>query len=243
MSHPTFYSSFATYYEAIFPFSSNVYAFLRKAMPSPFQTCVDIGCGPGHYAARLSSAGLTMFAADLDAAMIAYAHQHYPQLAVECVDMRSVATFPRRFGVTAFDAAYCIGNTAAHLPQADFATFVGAVAGILKPGAVWLLQVMNWDYVLQQSTFTFPLIEVENNITFQREYRDISEETLTFYTRLRAEDRVVFEDAVPMYPLRAVDIVALHTQAGFTLCQHVGSYTGVPFEIGTLSASIFVFTL
>lgn len=242
MSPPTFYSSFATYYEAIFPFSTGVYAFLRHAIPAHCRICVDIGCGTGHYAARLAENGLAMSAVDLDAEMIVYAQQHYPQVAVECMDMCAVATFPRVFGVAAFEAAYCIGNTAAHLPPTDLATFLVDLARILRPGAVWIMQVMNWDYVLQHRAFTFPLIETENGVTFQRAYRDIAEEKVTFHTRLQSGSRVIFEDAVPLYPLRSSEIIRLHTQTGFTLRKHVGNYAGAAWDAHIFSANIFVFT-
>ena len=49
----SFYSKFASYYEAIFPFSQSVADFLRE-YSSPQQTCLDVGCGTGHYAEDLA---------------------------------------------------------------------------------------------------------------------------------------------------------------------------------------------
>ena len=242
MAPTSFYSRLAAYYETIFPFSAGVYAFLRQTIPACCRTCVDVGCGTGHYAARLADEGVTMVAVDSDAAMVAYARQHYSQLAVECVGMQSVATLPRLFDITAFDAAYCIGNTAAHIPQTELATFLLDLAHILRPGAVWIIQVMNWDYVLHQRAVTFPLITAENDVTFYREYRDISEERVTFHTRLQSGPTVIFEDAVTLYPLRAAEIIELHSQAGFTLQQHVGNYAGAAWDALMFSANIFVFT-
>ena len=90
MSPITFYSSFATYYETIFPFSASVYAFLRHSIPPHCRICLDIGCGTGHYAARLTEHGLTMAAVDLDTEMIAYAQQHYPAAYLGSVPTRYV---------------------------------------------------------------------------------------------------------------------------------------------------------
>jgi len=142
----TLYAEFAEYYEAIFPFSETVYSFLRRFLTATGGRCLDVGCGTGHYAGRLAVDGFTTVGVDLDAAMIAYAKQHYPHATFHCMNMLDIAGLGE-----SFDAIYCIGNTAAHLTQAQFARFLKTVDPILSPGGSWILQVMNWDYVLRQT--------------------------------------------------------------------------------------------
>ena len=124
----------------------------------------------------------------------------------------------------------------------QFAQFLDAVKDVLEPGAPWILQVMNWDYVLAQGAFTFPVIETSEGLTFHREYRDISAAQVMFHTRLQSDVGVIFEDEVPLYPLRSADIARLHRERGFTPVDHFGSYAGDPFDPGLFSANIFVFT-
>jgi hypothetical protein len=44
-----------------------------------------------------------------------------------------------------------------------------------------------------------------------------------------------------MFPLRAVEYQALHAARGFYPVEHVGSYSGVPFNPAAFSASILVY--
>ncbi len=231
----SFYTEFSDYYELIFPFSTTVYTFLRHYIIPKQTRCLDVGCGTGHYCGRFAAAGAEAVGIDLDAAMIAYARAHYPHAEFHTMNMLDVTDFDRPF-----DAVYCIGNTAAHLTPKYFRIFVDRVRSICRPGAPWILQVMNWDYVLTRTQLTLPVIEA-GSATFYREYRDISEARVTFHTRLEVEGHVIFDDAVPLYPLRSDDIVHMHTDTGFSFAEHFVSYARVPFDPKAFSANIFVF--
>ncbi|MGC9396775.1 MAG: class I SAM-dependent methyltransferase [Anaerolineae bacterium] len=246
----SFYAEFAEHYEAIFPFSETVYALLRRYISTRHRRCLDVGCSSGHYCGRLADDGFDAVGIDLDAAMIAQAKRRYPQARFYTLNMLDIAellsthhptTQPPNSQTTPFDAAFCIGNTAAHLTQGQFAQFLDSVKLVLKPGAPWILQVMNWDYVLQRASFTFPVIDAPGGLTFHREYREISAAQVTFHTRLQSDKRIIFEDEVPLYPLRSADIARLHRERGFIPIDHFGSYAGVPFDPAVFSASIFIF--
>jgi SAM-dependent methyltransferase len=232
----SFYSAFAAHYEAIFPFSADVYGLLREYLPGPPGRVLDVGCGTGHYTGRLAQAGYEAVGIDLDPAMIAHARAHYPAARFRVLDMREVAQLEGRF-----DAGFCIGNTAAHLDREAFEAFVAAMAEMLTPGGTWILQVMNWDYVLTQETVTFPVIEGEDGSVFRRWYREISEDQVTFATRLEVDGEVVFEETVPLTPVRSAAIAAVHAAHGFAMVAHQGSYSGAPFDPATFSANVFVF--
>lgn len=235
----TFYTDFADYYEAIFPFSGDVNAFLRRFLPAPPASVLDVGCGTGHYTGGLTRSGYDAVGLDLDAAMIAYARAHYPEAGFHVLDMLNLASLARTF-----DSVFCIGNTAAHLTPAEVARFVDSVSRVCGDGP-WILQVMNWDYVLTQSRVVFPVLEGRaadgTALTFHRTYWDISEARVTFATRLVAAGEVVFEDVVPLYPLRSSQIVDLHAARGFDLVAHTATYGGAPFDPEVFSANIFVF--
>jgi 2-polyprenyl-3-methyl-5-hydroxy-6-metoxy-1,4-benzoquinol methylase len=232
----SFYSAFAEHYEAIFPFSVDVYEFLRKHLPEPPVRVLDVGCGTGHYTGALARDGYEAVGIDLDPAMIAYAQSHYPEAPFHVLNMTDVSQLEGPF-----DAGFCIGNTAAHLDRAAFEAFVAAMAETVTPGGAWILQVMNWDYVLTQETVTFPVIEGADGSVFRRWYREISETTVTFVTRLEVDGEVVFEEAVPLTPVRSEAIVAIHAAQGFDIVTHTGSYSGAPFDPETFSANVFVF--
>ncbi len=232
----SFYTSFAHHYESVFPFSQAVYDFLRRYLLMPPASVLDIGCGTGHYAGALAADGFDAVGIDLDPAMVAYAREHYPAAAFATLDMRDIAALDRPF-----TAAFCIGNTAAHLPHEAFARFLDDVRALVAPGGAWILQVMNWDYVLTQQKVIFPLITAEGAVVFERTYRDICTERVTFETRLLVEGAEIFSDATTLYPLRSAEIVALHAARGFRLLTHQGSYGGAPFDPGQFSANVFAF--
>lgn len=232
----SFYSQFAQYYESVFPFSPGVYDFLRRNFPPPPAAILDIGCGTGHYTGALAAAGFDVAGVDLDGAMIDHAQTYYPAAAFYAMNMLDLAMLGR-----VFDAAFCIGNTAAHLTRVEFTRFLASVREVVAPGGAWVLQVMNWDYVLAQEAVALPLITGEGEVVFERAYRQISKDRVTFETRLVVEGAEVFADATPLYPLRSDEIVALHAAHGFHLVGHRGSYGGAPFDVGQFSANVFVF--
>ncbi len=243
-----FYAEFAEYYEAIFPFDATVYALLRRYITPAQRRCLDIGCGSGHYCGQLAADGFDAVGIDLDAAMVAYARRRYPQATFHVLNMLDIAALVSmdRTAVSAsdlrFEAAFCIGNTAAHLTQAQFVQFLDRVKRVLQPGAPWILQVMNWDYVLTRESLTFPIIATAQGLTFHREYRAITATRVMFHTRLQSNTEVIFEDEVPLYPLRSADVARLHQEHGFTSVAHFGNYAGAPFDPTIFSANIFVFT-
>jgi SAM-dependent methyltransferase len=232
----SFYTEFADHYESIFPFSKGVYAFLKQYISAPPERVLDVGCGTGHYAGQLAGDGYEAVGIDLDTAMIAYAVEHYPEAVFRVLDMVEIEKLARRFGAVA-----CIGNTAAHLTRVEFEGFIDAVRKVLTPGGPFVLQVMNWDYVLTQSMVTFPVIEGEGDVVFYRAYQDISETQVTFATRLAVRGVTIFEDAVPLYPMWSADIIAAAAVCGFKLIAQAGSYGGTPFDAGVFSANILVF--
>jgi len=232
----SFYSRFASAYEAVFPFSRDVYDYLQRHLPPTPASLLDVGCATGHYAGPLALEGYALTALDLDPEMIAYAGDHYAGVDFRVMDMLDIASLGLRF-----DGVFCIGNTAAHLAREQFGDFVTSVNSVLTPAGVFILQVMNWDHVLGQSEVTFPTIRAPGEVVFHRFYRDISDVTVTFATRLEVAGHLVFDDAVPLYPIRSGEIVAMCEPQGFQLVEHVGSYAGARFDPEVFSASIFVF--
>jgi SAM-dependent methyltransferase len=231
-----FYSDFAEHYEAIFPFREVVYEFLRRRIGTAGGRVLDIGCGTGHYCGRLAADGFAATGIDLDAKMIEVARARYPGATFCQLDMREIARLPRTF-----DAAFCIGNTLAHLPAPDYPAVLGRLAGLLRPGARWIFQVMNWDHILDRGGYTFKPRGLGAEVIFERTYRDLSEARVRFVTRLLSQGRQVFEGETWLYPVRAEAYRRLHQAAGFAEIEHLGDFDGRPFTPAADSASLFVF--
>ncbi len=230
------YSKFAEWYDRIFPFSPGVYAFLNHHLGDRGGPVLDLGCGTGDYCAAFTRDGVRAVGVDLDPAMISQARTRGPETEFHVLDMTE---FPTLGGP--WNMIYSIGNTAAHLSRDRFWECVGNVGARLLPGGVWIVQVMNWDYVLGLPGFTFPA-KVMDGAVFHRAYEDITPDGLTFRTGLDIEGRRVFDDQVRLHPLPSADIVAGHEARGFRLVEHVSDYAGSGFDPEVFSANIFVFT-
>lgn len=239
----SFYSDFADYYEAVFPYREVVHQFLLAELPGPGARILDLGCGTGHYCGRLAAAGHQVVGIDLDPAMVAQAQRQYPAAEFRRLDLLDISTLP---GPGAFDLTYCIGNVAAHLPQERVPELLAKLATRLAPGGKWLFQVVNWDHILAKALpagrYRFPPRTVgESGVVFHREYRQVTETSLLFHTRLEGPGGVIFQGEVPLYPVRAAQYLQWHAEAGFELAGHYADYQRRPFTPAASGGNICLF--
>lgn len=249
----SFYSDFAEHYEAVFPFRKSVGEFLASWVQGGGQRVLDLGCGTGHYAGRLAAAGHRVVGVDLDPAMIVTARRQYPAAEFQVLDLFAVDSL-----IPGFNLVFCIGNVLAHLPAAHLPEFLQRLHGVMAPGACWLFQVVNWDAILAElergrepgserdpgpdSYHRFPDRTLsKSGVLFQREYRDITADSLRFVTRLVEAGREIFTGEVMLYPVKASDYRRLHVEAGFNLACHLSDYQGTGFNPATGAANIMVF--
>jgi SAM-dependent methyltransferase len=233
----SFYSEFADHYEAVFPFREAVLAFVTAHLEPGRQRILELGCGPGHYAGRLVELGHEVLGLDLDSQMIAAARTGYPAVRFLCRDMSDL----EGLAPPAFDLAFCLGNVAAHLPRERVPRFLGRLAGILRPGGIWMLQTVNWDRILQHAHYRFPDRRLAGDLVFQREYRDIGPRRLRFLARLHRPGRTVFTGEVELFPVRAEEYLRWHEAAGFVCEGHYGDYDRRACDPRNAPASILVF--
>ena len=234
---PSFYSDFAEHYEAIFPFREGIYAFLIQHLPADGRRVLDLGCGSGHYCGRFAAEGLDVTGIDLDPEMIAAAHLRYPGPEFQVRDLRDAGSLSGPF-----DLAWCIGNVASHLPLKDLAACLADVSSLLRPGAAWILQTVNWDFVLKQKEYVFPPRQLGEGLpVFHREYRDIGPDGLRFVTRLESAGQVIFADEVRLFPVSRDEIAALHRQAGFEEISVAADFAGKSFDPVVFSGFVAAF--
>ncbi len=232
----SFYSDFAEYYEKVFPVEDAVDQFLQETMPKSGRV-LDVGCGTGDYCARLARTGRTPVGIDVDPRMIERARARYPDVDFRTMGMADIDRLGRRL-----DGAFCIGNVASHIDRAAFERFVDDLADLTEPGAPWVLQFVNWDYILTRSSYRFPDVEVEGGaVVFERRYPVITQERVEFKTRLLRGDAVLFEGSVDLHPVGFEDCVTIHDERGFALVESLGNFKGAEFEPGVMSSMIHVF--
>jgi SAM-dependent methyltransferase len=233
----SFYTEFAGYFEAVFPFDPSIHSFLREHMPPGARRALDVGCGTGDYTAAFANEGLEAVGIDLDLEMVEAARARHVGPTFQVLDARDVG---RVDGL--FDIAFSIGNVVSHLELEDVRKLLEGVHGRLERFGGWIVQVVNWDHILEMPSYKFPDITVgDGRVVFTREYPEVSEDRVRFVTRLARGETTVFEGEVPLYPLRASDCLALHDAAGFELLGHYANFGSTPFDPHAESSSVFVF--
>ena len=202
-------------------------------VPSP--RVLDLGCGSGEHTRFLKSLGFDVTGVDaspsqLEAAREADAGGSYIQASL--TDLGSAIEAGQ-------GGAICVGNTLPHLcEEADVRSFFSGLAGILLPGAPFLLQLLNYDRILDRGERTFPVVlrpgEVEGEHTvFLRLMTHHGGGRLTFtpaHLRYRPGHgdplKLVAAHDVPLRGWRRAELEALLGETGFSLDEVLGAMTG-----------------
>jgi SAM-dependent methyltransferase len=96
---------------------------------TPGARVLDVPCGNGRHAIELASRGYHLTGVDLSTEFLAEARQSSLPIEWRLADMRDLPW------ESAFDAAYCWGNSFGYLDHAEMPDFCRALARVLKPGA------------------------------------------------------------------------------------------------------------
>ena len=222
-----FYDALSRYYDGIFPVDSADMDFLVGRMRGCGHI-LDMGCGTGNKTVFFAGPDVSVLGIDSDSGMIDRAGREHRRegLAYEVLDM---AEIDRRFSPASFDGVLCLGNTLVHLEsEAAIAAFLVKTAELLAPGGRFLLQILNYDRILDTGQHVLPLLESEQAI-FRRAY--VWEgETMLFSTELQVkESGAVFSDKTPLYPLRQSQLDNALRRAGFMDIVYYGSFQGQSF--------------
>jgi cyclopropane fatty-acyl-phospholipid synthase-like methyltransferase len=131
------------------------------------------------------------------------------------MDMRKLAG---DFDPGTFDAVLCFGNTLVHLSgYSEVEAFCTGVRKMLEDKGKLLLQILNYDYVLDRSVRKLPLIE-NDMVRFERFYEyDGRTNMIAFKTKLLVkETEREIENEILLYPMRKAELEATLRRAGFT---------------------------
>lgn len=111
----------------------------------PIKSALDAACGTGLYAIQLARAGVRSVGADISPAMLAQARKFAFEAKVNvewlyCPMQQLAGELAERF-----DAVLCMGNSIPHLlSDADLESTVAGFLGLLNPGGIVVLQLLNY---------------------------------------------------------------------------------------------------
>lgn len=242
-----FYSSIAELYDYIFPLNQDQVDFTERELRSwdspsgaagpcspDTPRILDTGCGTGNLSIALASRGHAVIGIDVDAEMIGRAKEKAGADARFLrMDMTKIGD---EFGPKAFDAVLCFGNTLVHLTDpVAIRGFLEAASRVLVPGGLLLLQIINYDRILGRNIEGLSTIENEH-VRFERNYSvDPDTGLVLFHTILTGKKSGwVFENTIPLYPLRERQLCSFIEDAGFTDIKLFGSFSRAPFSHETV---------
>ncbi len=212
-----FYTSISDYYADIFPYQPVQLQFVKKELGSMLdKNILDIGCATGELAVNMAFEGARVTGIDLNSDLInkAKSEKHHPNLRFQTGNMLELEN---NFLPAEFDAVLCFGNTLVHLQSLDLMLqMMKGVYSVLKPGGQFLLQILNYDYIINQQIFELPLIETDR-IRFKRSYkRQEGSQQIRFITQLeiKRENRNVSNETI-LFSLSSMQLVKLLETSGF----------------------------
>jgi len=204
--------------------------FIKKVLGvSPPGKILDVPCGGGGHSLTLAASGFQMTGVDISADFLKSARATAAERKLGVTwEERDMRDLPWR---QEFDGAFCFGNSFGYYDDVGNADFLKAVAGVLKPGAKFILdtgalmeamssfQERNWYQIgdikfLRNARYDPPSSRIETEYTL---IRDGQTETKTALHRIFTY-RELFE---------------LVAKAGFTDIQGYGGFNREAFVLGS----------
>ena len=219
----SFYKRFAEYYDEIFPVDHKKVAFLEQKFSQSIDV-LDLGCATGGYTIALSNKNYKVDGIDLSKEMIELAKlkqaSHSPTFWVD--DMKRLDAINR------YDGIYSIGNTIVHLTTLDeIFKVLKRIYQALKQKGVFIIQIINYDRVLNDKLTSLPTIE-SPNVSFIRNYLH-KPPLVEFHTQLVFKDDV-FKDVTELFPMRSEELISMLKKLGFKDIRAYSGFSEKPYQ-------------
>ncbi len=228
-----FYEEIAPYYEYIFPAGEEQLKLISDIAGEPPKRILDIACGTGGYSVRLAQAGHEVMGMDADPEMIRLARL---KAAANNVSVRFFAGDMLELdkdidsAESKFHCIFCIGNSIVHLGSKDaIKTAVLKMKEQLAPGGSIVLQIINFDRIIEKGITSLPtLTNEEKGLVFQRNYtRDEDTGLIYFDTVLAVEEKtgpVRLSNRVELFPLTSGMLMDVLTDTGLDTFGFYGDF-------------------
>ncbi|RXP44546.1 class I SAM-dependent methyltransferase [Lutibacter sp. HS1-25] len=234
----SFYQQIAPYYHHIFKINVSQVDFIRLKIPENNGEVLDVGCGIGTLSLELGNYYKRIYGIDMDAEMIRVAlKQKGDQLKSIEFKQISMLKLAATFDKSALDGIVCFGNTLVHLNSLDeIADFLQQAKHVVKPAGKLLLQIVNYDKIIEQNIKELPLV-ANDEITFERNYiYHKSENKMDFNTRLtvKSTDEII-ENSIELLPVLKKELALLLKTAGFNNCNYYGNFNQELYTVDSMA--------
>lgn len=210
-----FYNTIKEQYDYIFPLNQKQVEFVKNEFPDRDSKLIEIGCANGKLTNALK--GFNIRGIDLEQSFIDIAKQRYEGIQFDALNMLDVNTLNKKF-----DGIICFGNTLVHLMPNEIAEFINKCYSSLNNGGKLLIQILNYDNILDNKINKLPLIDNEH-IKFERSYE--FDDRLKFVTELtvkKQNERI--DNAIYLTPIRKEKLKNILVAAGFRDVKFYGSF-------------------
>ncbi|WP_254782386.1 bifunctional 2-polyprenyl-6-hydroxyphenol methylase/3-demethylubiquinol 3-O-methyltransferase UbiG [Bacillus sp. OK048] len=130
-----------------------------------------------------------------------------------------------------FDGIYCIGNTLVHLNNLEeINEFLQQVYRRLNEDGVFICQIVNFEKVLENEDFTFPIIQKEI-FEFKRRY-DLAGEKVLFTTTLTSAGQS-FSNTTSLYPVTSKRLLPILKDNGFQTIEIYGNFEKGAYSVNS----------
>jgi 2-polyprenyl-3-methyl-5-hydroxy-6-metoxy-1,4-benzoquinol methylase len=194
------------------------------------KSILDIGCATGELAFQLANAGANVTGIDLNEDLLDQARKGIGDLQppeektrlkiaspIPIFRVSNMLELTRDFKKEKFDAVICFGNTLVHLPTMELINqTLQGVNYVLKPGGKFFLQMLNYDYILNEKVTELPVIETEN-IRFIRKYKFRENSSLIQFKtdlHIKKENKTISNETT-LLALKSSELVEMLGTAGF----------------------------
>ncbi len=222
-----FYQQIASYYHHIFKINVNQVDFIKLKIPESNCNVLDIGCGIGTLSFELANYYKNVQGIDMDAEMIRAASlKNEDALKPIQFQQKSMLELDGFIDKNSVEGIICFGNTLVHLNSLnEIADFLQQSKAVLKSNGKLLLQIVNYDKILEKNIQQLPLIE-NDEILFERNYHyRKSENKIDFNTRLTVKaTQQIIENSIELLPLLKEELALLLNKAGFNNCNFYGNF-------------------
>jgi len=236
-----FYTSISRFYDRIFPYDNKQYDFINSFLNiKKDQSILEAGCGTGFLSIKLSENGYNVYSIDFDQEMINLAINNKKNNSIYPVfkktDMRFInSEFKHDF----FDLIFCFGNTLVHLTEKnDIFKFILDCKKLLKKKGFLLIQILNYDYILDKKVTALPLLE-NDQIKFERSYSNSDYGLINFNTSLTIKkENNIIKNSIKLYPIRKKELDEYLKEAGFKAIEYYSGFDKSSVKSESLSLII-----
>ncbi|MBN1985541.1 MAG: class I SAM-dependent methyltransferase [Prolixibacteraceae bacterium] len=226
-----FYTSISKYYSEIFPYNPVQLQFVKtRTGELAGKQILDIGCATGELAFQLANEDAKVTGIDLNTDLLQQAQSKKAPLNVK-FQKGNMLELANDFHPAGFDTVLCFGNTLVHLQSEELIQkMLAGVSYVLKPGGHFLLQILNYDYIVGEQVSELPVIETEN-IKFIRKYIfDENSPLVRFQTDLvlKKENTAISNETL-LLALKSKQLKELLEQAGFSNIERFSNFKKEPF--------------